>query len=94
MRHGGDAALFADLYELTMAASYFRHGMLEPATFELVVRGLPPHRNYLVACGLGPALDYLARLEFDPPAGAVVMSSSPRGSSGVVVIGPPGSVLR
>jgi len=28
-----DAALFTDLYEITMAASYFREGMNEPATF-------------------------------------------------------------
>ena len=31
-----DAALFTDLYEITMAASYFREGMREPATFQHV----------------------------------------------------------
>ena len=31
-----DAALFTDLYEITMAASYFREGMNEPATFHHV----------------------------------------------------------
>ena len=28
-----DTGLFTDLYELTMAASYLREGMSEPATF-------------------------------------------------------------
>ena len=36
-----DAALFTDLYELAMAAWYFREGMHEPATFSLFVRKLP-----------------------------------------------------
>jgi nicotinate phosphoribosyltransferase len=73
-----DAALFTDLYELTMAASYLREGMTAPATFSLFVRKLPPGRAFLVAAGLEdalaylrdfrfsePALDYLARLGFD-----------------------------
>jgi len=33
--------------------------------FELFVRKLPPHRNFLVAAGLAQALDYLAGLRFD-----------------------------
>jgi nicotinate phosphoribosyltransferase len=63
-----DAALFTDLYEVTMAASYFAHGMHGPATFELFVRELPPQRGYLVACGLDDALDQLERLRFDDAA--------------------------
>ena len=39
-----DAALFTDLYELIMGASYFREGMHEPATFSLFVRKLPKNR--------------------------------------------------
>ncbi|WP_306324741.1 nicotinate phosphoribosyltransferase [Streptomyces venezuelae] len=50
-----------DLYEVTMALSYLREGMQAPATFSLFVRGLPPGRGFLVAAGLEPALDYLAR---------------------------------
>jgi nicotinate phosphoribosyltransferase len=61
-------ALFTDLYELTMAASYHALGLVEPATFDLFVRRLPPRRGYLVACGLDPALDYLEGLQFDAPA--------------------------
>src|SRR6266436_1480000 len=57
-------ALLVDLYELTMAASYHAEGMFGASTFELFFRELPPVRNYLVACGLEEALDYLADLRF------------------------------
>ena len=50
-----------DLYEVTMALSYLREGMRAPATFSLFVRDLPPGRGFLVAAGLEPALDFLAR---------------------------------
>lgn len=59
-------ALLVDLYELTMAASYHAQGMNGPASFELFFRDLPPVRNYLVACGLDEALDYLSSLWFTP----------------------------
>jgi nicotinate phosphoribosyltransferase len=57
-------ALLVDLYELTMAASYHAEGMNGRSTFELFFRDLPPVRNYLVACGLEQALDYLSSLSF------------------------------
>src|SRR5947209_10812225 len=57
-------ALLVDLYELTMAASYHAEAMFGASTFELFFRELPPVRNYLVACGLEEALDYLASLRF------------------------------
>jgi nicotinate phosphoribosyltransferase len=63
-----NAALFVDLYELTMSASYHAHGLDQPATFDLFARHLPPRRGYLVSCGLDPALDYLERLHFDDRA--------------------------
>jgi nicotinate phosphoribosyltransferase len=59
-----EAALFTDLYELTMAASYFREGMRAPATFSLFVRKLPARRSYLIAAGLQDVLDYLASFRF------------------------------
>jgi nicotinate phosphoribosyltransferase len=68
MLSSGDTALFTDLYELTMAASYFAHDMHGPATFELFVRQLPPRRGYLVACGLEDALAQLEHLRFDDHA--------------------------
>jgi nicotinate phosphoribosyltransferase len=53
----------ADLYEVSMAASYVRRGMQEPATFSLFARALPPRRGFLVAAGLETALDELSRFE-------------------------------
>ncbi len=65
---GSNSALLNDLYEFTMAASYHAHGMNWPATFELFVRSLPERRNFLVACGLEQALDFLEGLHFDAEA--------------------------
>jgi nicotinate phosphoribosyltransferase len=60
-------ALLTDLYQLTMAAGYWQAGKTqEIATFELFVRRLPPNRNYIVACGLAQAADYLVNLRFEP----------------------------
>ncbi len=57
--------LLTDLYELTMAAGYFEAGKAaEKATFELTVRRLPEHRNYVLAAGLPQAVDYLLNLSF------------------------------
>ncbi|MDX1980190.1 MAG: nicotinate phosphoribosyltransferase [Bryobacteraceae bacterium] len=58
-------ALLTDLYQLTMAAGYFEAGKVgERATFELFVRRLPEHRNFLVAAGLRQAVEYLLNLRF------------------------------
>jgi nicotinate phosphoribosyltransferase len=59
-----NTALLTDLYELTMAAAYHAQGRNERVTFELFVRSLPEERNFLVACGLEQALDYLESLHF------------------------------
>src|SRR5437773_4623363 len=57
--------LLTDLYELTMAAGYFAHGMADQrVTFELWVRHLPKSRNYLVCAGLEQAVHYLQHLHF------------------------------
>lgn len=63
-----DAALFTDLYEITMAASYLREGMTQPATFSLFVRRLPPGRAYLMAAGLEDVLRFLECFQFSQPA--------------------------
>ena len=48
-----------------MAAGYWMSGKTsETATFELFVRRLPPHRDYLVVCGLAQAIEYLTGLRF------------------------------
>jgi nicotinate phosphoribosyltransferase len=58
-------ALLTDLYELTMAAGYFEAGKTaERAVFELGIRHLPPHRNFVLAAGLPQAVDYLLNLSF------------------------------
>lgn len=60
-RHSG---LLTDLYELTMAAGYLKTGFDARLTFELFVRSLPAHRNFLVAAGLDQALDFLEGVHF------------------------------
>ena len=60
-----NAALLTDLYELTMSASYHSRGMNGEASFDLFVRDLPAHRNFLVVCGVEQALEYLEGLRFD-----------------------------
>jgi nicotinate phosphoribosyltransferase len=59
-----DAALFTDLYELTMAAAFFREGLGGQATFSLFTRRLPAGRGFLVAAGLEDALEYLRGFRF------------------------------
>ena len=56
--------LLTDLYELTMAASYFKNGMTNPATFSLFIRKYPSNRAYFVAAGLEDFLDYVADFRF------------------------------
>ena len=58
------SALATDLYQVTMMAGYHASGQDQARTFELFVRGLPDHRQYLVAAGLEQALAYLSALHF------------------------------
>lgn len=61
------SALLTDLYELTMAAGYFEAAKTEEcATFELSIRRLPKHRNFVLAAGLSQAVEYLLNLKFEP----------------------------
>lgn len=62
-----DAALplLTDLYELTMAAGYFRQGKRERAAFEAHIRTLPANRSFLIAAGLEQALHGIVNLRFD-----------------------------
>jgi len=62
--YSGYSGLLTDLYELTMAAGYLKTGFDARLTFELFVRSLPPHRNFLVAAGLDQALDFLEQVRF------------------------------
>jgi nicotinate phosphoribosyltransferase len=56
--------LLTDLYEYTMLQTYIELDMEHEATFELFVRRLPEHRNFLVAAGLEQALHFLEHLAF------------------------------
>ena len=57
-------SLFTDFYELSMCASYFDHQKLEPATFDLFIRRMPPNRGYLMFAGLEQSLQYLQSMKF------------------------------
>jgi nicotinate phosphoribosyltransferase len=58
-------ALRTDLYQLTMAAGYFKHRVHEKrVSFELFVRKLPPERRYMVFAGLERVLGFLHELRF------------------------------
>ena len=57
-------ALFTDLYELTMAYSYFKRGLNTPAVFDHYVRPPVRYRRFLVFAGLDSALSYLENLRF------------------------------
>ncbi len=63
-----EVPLLVDLYELTMAASYFALGFNQPATFGLSVRRLPPRRGFLVAAGLDRLLEVIEEFRFDQAA--------------------------
>jgi nicotinate phosphoribosyltransferase len=58
------SALLTDWYQLNMMSSYYELGMEESAVFEFFIRRLPPERNFVVACGLEQALEYLEQLRF------------------------------
>jgi nicotinate phosphoribosyltransferase len=62
-----ETSLLVDRYEITMAASYHRLGRNEPAVFELFVRTMPPNRDWLLVCGLGPTLRLITEMRFGPP---------------------------
>lgn len=61
---GPSRALFADLYELTMAQAYWQHAQTATATFSLFFRNYPPDRAYMVFAGLDEALEHLESLRF------------------------------
>ena len=56
--------LLTDLYQLTMLQGYFERGMHDTAVFELFVRKLRPGRNFLVAAGIEPLVEFLEQARF------------------------------
>lgn len=58
-------SLLTDLYQLTMAYGYWKHGKAEQhATFHLFFRNNPFAGGYVIAAGLEPALDFLKSFRF------------------------------
>ncbi len=67
-------ALFTDLYELTMADSYLRHGMNQQATFDLFIRHFPRNRAFFLNVGLEQVVHYLLNMHFTEEAIAYLRS--------------------
>ncbi|MHB8383361.1 MAG: nicotinate phosphoribosyltransferase [Candidatus Binataceae bacterium] len=63
-----EVALCTDLYELTVSAAFFDHGMNEDAAFELALRRMPPNRGYMIAAGAERLLEALEAYHFDAAA--------------------------
>lgn len=65
--YGTSLALLTDLYQLTMAYGYYKHGMADrEAVFTLYFRNNPFGNPYTIAAGLEQAVDYLRRFRFTP----------------------------
>ena len=58
-------ALLVDLYELTMAASYFEYKQNCLASFDLFIRDLPKSRSFFLAAGLEDVVLALRSFQFD-----------------------------
>ena len=64
--YGSSLALLTDLYQVTMAAGYWKAGIADRrAVFHLTFRRHPFGGAYAIAAGIEPALDYLERFRFD-----------------------------
>jgi len=68
MMNSEDMPLLTDLYELTMAQSYFQEGHNDQATFSLFIRKYPSNRGFFVSCGLEDVLRYLEDFRFTQKA--------------------------
>jgi nicotinate phosphoribosyltransferase len=68
MLERNNLTLLTDLYQLTMAQSYFAEKCFAEATFSVFVRSYPPDRGYFVCAGLDDVLDFLEDFAFDANA--------------------------
>jgi nicotinate phosphoribosyltransferase len=63
--YGGSLALLTDLYQLTMACGYWKHGVAErEAVFHLTFRRPPFEGGYAICAGVATAVEMLRRLRF------------------------------
>jgi nicotinate phosphoribosyltransferase len=61
--------LFTDLYQLTMAQGYWKHGRAdEEAVFQLGFRRAPFKGGYAIACGLAQVVELVAGFRYDARA--------------------------
>jgi nicotinate phosphoribosyltransferase len=65
---GKNFALLTDLYQITMAQSYFSERKNGLATFSLFIRSYPPNRGYFVAAGLRDVVEFLESFSFEATA--------------------------
>jgi nicotinate phosphoribosyltransferase len=64
MIYNTSLGLMTDLYQLTMAYGYWKHGMSgRRATFNLFFRKAPFNNGFAVACGLQPVVDLIETLK-------------------------------
>jgi nicotinate phosphoribosyltransferase len=68
MPEQSNLTLLTDLYQLTMAQSYFAEKRLAEATFSVFVRSYPPNRGYFVCAGLNDVLSFFENFAFDASA--------------------------
>ena len=66
MKTNESLSLLTDLYQLTMAYGYWKHGKAEQqAVFHLFYRSNPFAGGYVITAGLEPVLDFLKSFRFD-----------------------------
>lgn len=58
-------SMLMDLYELTMAYSYFKSNRNEISTFEVFIRHLPENRNFLVSAGIDDIVEIILNFRFE-----------------------------
>ena len=59
--------LFTDLYQLTMAQGYWKHGRADDeAVFHLGFRRAPFEGGYAIACGLAQVVELIAEFRYSP----------------------------
>ncbi len=59
-------SLLTDLYQVTMAYGYWKHGLTErESVFHLFFRNNPFQGGYAIACGLQTAIEYMESLQFE-----------------------------
>ncbi len=63
-----EVALLTDLYELTVSAAFFEHGLNDTASFELAMRRMPPGRGFMIAAGVERLAEALEEYRFDAAA--------------------------